>query len=32
MQENVEDLIRALKGEIGMSQDLDQMATSLYIG
>jgi len=32
MVENVEDLQRALRGEIGMSAELDAMATSLYIG
>lgn len=32
MKENVDDLLKALKGEIGMSQDLDQMSTQLFIG
>ncbi|CAL6054637.1 Dynein_heavy chain [Hexamita inflata] len=32
MEENVDDLQKALKGEIGMSQELDAMATSFFIG
>lgn len=32
IKDNIDDLIKALKGEIGMSLDLDAMATSLYIG
>lgn len=32
IKDNIDDLIKALKGEIGMSLDLDAMANSLYIG
>lgn len=32
IKENIDDLIKALKGEIGMSLELDAMANSLYIG
>lgn len=32
MATNIDDLIKALKGEIGMSSDLDAMSNSISIG